>query len=72
MGQIPLVPGGEEIIGEIVEHLKVITSISSMVAEGMTPEQILGVRNMEVLESVPVHFQCQCPEERIRNTIISL
>lgn len=74
---IQLMPGAEEeIIGEIEERLKVIAPISSMIAEGMTPEQmleqILGAGNVEVLERMPVHFQCQCSRERISNAIISL
>lgn len=74
---IQLMPGAEEeIIGEIEKRLKVIMPISSMIAEGMTPEQILeqilGVGNVEILERMPIQFQCQCSEERISNAIISL
>jgi len=74
---IQLMPGAEdEIISAIEERLKVIAPISSMIAEGMTPEQILeqvlGEGNVKVLEKMPVQFQCQCSEERVTNAIISL
>ncbi|KMY28529.1 heat shock protein Hsp33 [Lysinibacillus xylanilyticus] len=74
---IQLMPGAEdEIISAIEERLKVIAPISSMIAEGMTPEQILeqvlGEGNVKVLEKIPVQFQCQCSEERVANAIISL
>lgn len=74
---IQLMPGAEdEIISAIEERLKVIVPISSMIAEGMTPEQILeqvlGEGNVKVLESMPVQFQCQCSEERVANAIVSL
>lgn len=74
---IQLMPGAEdEIISAIEERLKVITPISTMIAEGMTPEQILeqvlGEGNVKVLERMPVQFQCQCSEERVTNAIVSL
>lgn len=74
---IQLMPGAEdEIISAIEERLKVITPISTMIAEGMTPEQILeqvlGEGNVKVLERMPVQFQCQCSDERVTNAIVSL
>lgn len=74
---IQVLPGvDEEVISDIEERLKVIAPISSMIAEGMTPElileQILGQSNVNILETMPVRFKCQCSEERIANAIISL
>lgn len=74
---IQLLPGADdEVISDIEERLKVIAPISTMIAEGMTPEQILeqvlGQDNVSILETMPVRFQCQCSEERITNAIISL
>ena len=74
---IQLLPGAEEeIISAIEERLKVIAPISSMIADGMTPEQILeqvlGIGNVKILEKMLVQFQCQCSEERVTNAIISL
>ncbi|WP_431030384.1 Hsp33 family molecular chaperone HslO [Lysinibacillus sp. LZ02] len=74
---IQLMPGAEdEVISAIEERLNVIKPISTMIAEGMTPEQILeqvlGEGNVSILETMPVQFQCQCSEERVSNAIISL
>ncbi|MEK5038382.1 Hsp33 family molecular chaperone HslO [Sporosarcina sp. FSL K6-3457] len=74
---IQLMPGTDDkTIQLIEERLKDITPISSMVEQGMTPEQILeqvlGAGNVKFLETIPVQFQCQCSEERITNAIISL
>lgn len=74
---VQLMPGADDkIISSIEERLTTLAPISSMIAKGMTPEQILeevlGEGKVNVLESMPVHFQCQCSEERITNAIISL
>lgn len=74
---IQMMPGAdEEILNEIEERLKVIAPISAMIAEGIAPqqilEQILGVGNVNIVEKMPVQFQCQCSRERISNLIISL
>jgi len=74
---IQLMPGTDEkTIHMIEERLKGMAPISSMVEQGMTPEQILeqvlGVGQVKFLEKVPVQFQCQCSKERISNAIISL
>ncbi|PIC80806.1 Hsp33 family molecular chaperone HslO [Sporosarcina sp. P18a] len=74
---IQLMPGADEdVMSMIEERIKVIAPLSSMIAEGSTPEQILehvlGSENVTVLESMPVQFQCQCSVDRISNAIISL
>lgn len=74
---IQLLPGtNDETITRIEERLKEIMPISSMVEQGMTPEQILeqvlGAENVKFLEKMPIHFQCQCSKERITNAIVSL
>ncbi len=74
---IQLMPGTqEEVISFIERRLEAIPSISSMVMQGLTPEQILGQilgeDNIKVLETMPVQFHCPCSEERVSNAIISL
>jgi molecular chaperone Hsp33 len=74
---IQLLPGTEEeVIVSIEERLKEIPTISKMVRDGMTPEEILekvlGEGNVNFLDSMPVQFQCQCSRERISNAIQSL
>ncbi|MFC5587699.1 Hsp33 family molecular chaperone HslO [Sporosarcina soli] len=74
---IQLLPGtDEETITKIEERLNGMMPISSMVEQGMTPEQmleqVLGAGNVKMLEQMPVYFQCQCSRERITNAIVSL
>ena len=70
-------PNTEEGTIQIIEErLKKISSISSMIGQGVTPEQILhkllGEENITVLETIPVQFRCDCSRDRISNGIISL
>ncbi|MFJ8064052.1 Hsp33 family molecular chaperone HslO [Psychrobacillus sp. NPDC096426] len=74
---IQLLPGtSEETIQFVEDRLQQIPSISSMVKDGLTPEkmleQVLGAENVSILETMPIHFQCQCSRERIASAIISL
>jgi molecular chaperone Hsp33 len=74
---IQLLPGTEEeVIVGIEDRLKEIPTISKMVRDGLTPEEILvavlGEGNVNFLDTMPVQFQCQCSRERISNAIQSL
>lgn len=74
---IQLMPGTpEDIIVAIEERLAAIPTISKMISEGMTPEdilyEVLGKENVKILDEMPVSFNCQCSRERIRNVLVSL
>ena len=74
---VQLMPGTEEsVIAHIEQRLSEIPTISSMVRDGLTPEEILsevlGSDNVNFLEQMPVQFQCQCSRDRISNAIVSL
>lgn len=74
---IQLMPGTpEDIIVAIEERLSAIPTISKMISEGMTPEdilyEVLGKENVKILDEMPVSFNCQCSRERIRNVLVSL
>lgn len=74
---IQLMPGTpEEIIVGIEERLSAIPTISKMISEGMTPEdilhEVLGKENVKILDEMPVMFNCHCSRERITNAITSL
>lgn len=74
---IQLMPGAsEEIISGLEERLKEITSITSLLDAGNTPEQILqkvlGGFGLEILDSVPVQFHCNCSKSRIEKALISV
>lgn len=74
---IQLMPGTEdETITEIEHHLQTIPPVSKMIQMGLTPEeilaQLLGEGNVQLLEKLPVVFECPCSRERISNALISL
>jgi len=74
---IQMLPGAtEETISEIEERLKTIPPVSTMIQEGLVPEEILerilGQGNVQILEKMPVAFQCPCSKERISTALISL
>ena len=47
-----------------------------MLAQGMTPEQILsellGEFGLEILDTVPAQYRCDCSRERIERALISI
>ncbi|MDP4169027.1 MAG: Hsp33 family molecular chaperone HslO [Bacillota bacterium] len=72
-----LMPGTEdETITEIEERLKTIEPISRLIEKGLTPEEILeelfGKGNVNILEKMPVQFECNCSKERFASAIVSL
>lgn len=66
----------EETISFIEQHLQNIEPISKMIEKGYTPEEILyavlGEENVQILNSIPVQFQCKCSKERFGSAIMSL
>lgn len=73
---IQIMPGAtDSTISEIENRLNTIKPISTMIREGMTPEEILEELlgdNIKVLETVPVEFECTCSKERFGNALIGL
>lgn len=66
----------EEIIGKLEENLKKITSVTTLLEEGMTPEQILELLleglSPVITDRMPVAFTCNCSKERIEKVLVSL
>ncbi len=66
----------EEIINKLEENLRGISSVTSMLNEGCTPEmmldKILGNCNLEIHEKIPTQFYCNCDKERVEKAIISI
>ena len=74
---LQLMPGVDDAtIGMLEKRIGEITSITSMLDEGMTPEQILEYVlegfGLEILEKMPVAFHCGCSRQKIRGAIVSL
>ncbi|WP_343843975.1 Hsp33 family molecular chaperone HslO [Salinibacillus aidingensis] len=74
---IQVMPGAsDEIISQLEERIQQIPSISQLIREGKTPEEILDIilegGDMKILGTLPVSFQCECSRERLANAITSL
>ncbi|MEG0260694.1 MAG: Hsp33 family molecular chaperone HslO [Lysinibacillus sp.] len=74
---LQLMPGcEEETIDAIEAQLGSIEPVSKMIEKGYTPEQILtavlGEGNVNILDSMPVEFKCQCSKERFGAAILGL
>ena len=74
---IQLMPFAEDkVIDKLEENLKNVTSVTSMLDKGLTPEQILGVLldglDMEILDTLPTKFYCNCSKERVEKAVVSI
>lgn len=74
---IQLLPGvADSFISELEQRLTEVPSVSSMVDQGYSPEEmittILPNEDIEWLETLPVRFSCSCSPERVKETLISL
>ena len=74
---IQLMPGtDDETITVIEEKLNNMEPVSKLIEKGLTPEEllfeILGEDNVQILNSMPVAFECNCSKERFGSAIISL
>lgn len=74
---IQLLPGtDEETISEIERRINETPPISKLIKEGRTPEeileQLLGEGEVEILDKMPVSFECNCSKDRFSRAIISL
>ena len=74
---LQLMPGApDEVISRLEDNLRNVSSVTSMLEEGLSPEQILerllqGM-NPEILERRPAQFWCGCSRERVEKVLISL
>lgn len=73
---VQALPGAsEEAIAELEKRISTITSITSLLQEGITPEQLL-MRLMgddvRILLQQPVQFSCHCSRAKIEDTLHSL
>lgn len=66
----------EEVIQKLEEKVSGIKSVTTLLEEGNTPEQILslllGDMGLEITEKTPVQFLCGCSKERVEKVLYSL
>ena len=74
---IQLLPTADEtIIDKVEKGLQGLPSVTTMLAEGLTPEEIckrvLPEFNVEVLDTTECEYRCNCSRERVEKAIISV
>lgn len=64
----------EEVIEAIEKKLQLIPSVSEMLSSGYTPEDIVKnvAEDVEIIETIPVSFKCNCSKDRFARGIITL
>jgi molecular chaperone Hsp33 len=66
----------EEVISKLEENVAKLTSITNMMTDGKTPEDILNIvlegLNPRVLDKVEVGFECECSKERVQKVLIAI
>lgn len=73
---IQLLPtADDETISKVENGLKGIKSVTAMLSDGLTPEEIckkvLPEFNMELLDKSNVEYKCDCSAERVTNALIA-
>lgn len=74
---LQLLPGAsEEVISGLEDKLAGVSSITSLLDGGKTPEMILeymlGDFGLEILDRMPAEFHCNCSKSRIEKALISV
>ena len=74
---IQLMPDAkEETIEKLEARIKEVKSVTQLLEDGMTPEEILehilGDMGLEILDKTPTEFYCNCSKERVAMAIMSV
>ncbi len=74
---IQLMPFADEALIESLEKkLSEMSSVTTMLDQGMTPERLLenllGEFGVTILDTVPTQFRCNCDKKRVEKAMISI
>lgn len=74
---VQLMPDAEEeTIAKLEENVAKLQSITNMMQDGNTPEDILNIvldgLNPRILDTCDVKFECECSKERVQGALISI
>ncbi|MDD3403938.1 MAG: Hsp33 family molecular chaperone HslO [Hespellia sp.] len=66
----------EEVLDRLEANISKVSSVTEMLKDGHTPEemlkQVLEGFEVEITDTMPAQFTCNCSKERIRKAIVSL
>lgn len=74
---IQLLPGADDAVISAVERgIAKVGAVSAKLDQGISPlallQEVLGKFELEVLETTPVEYRCQCSRERVSRALISM
>ncbi|HJC24573.1 MAG TPA: Hsp33 family molecular chaperone HslO [Candidatus Eisenbergiella merdavium] len=74
---VQLMPFAQDaVIEQLEKNLSRIHSVTKLLEDGNSPEQILGLllegMDMEILSDMPVEFYCNCSRERVAKALYSI
>lgn len=74
---VQLMPHTEDaVIEKLEENLKGLKSVTAMLEEGLSPEQLLETvltgMEVEITDTMPVEFYCNCDKARVEKALISI
>lgn len=71
---MPFTP--EEVVDALEKKISEIASVTEMLEDGKTPEQILeiilGDFGLEITDTLPAEFKCDCSKERVSRALATL
>ena len=66
----------DEVLDKLEENIKNLSSVTTMLDAGKTPEGMLEVllsgMDLEITDTLPVEFACNCSKDRVRKALISI
>lgn len=66
----------EEVISRLEANLLKVSSVTALLEEGNSPEQILelllGDMGLEILDTIPTQLYCNCDKKRVEKAIVSI
>ena len=74
---LQLLPGADEaVIDQLERSVAVVKSVTAMLDQGMTPEDMLDFMlaplGYEITDRLPVQYHCNCSLERVEKALISI
>ncbi|MBQ6874603.1 MAG: Hsp33 family molecular chaperone HslO [Lachnospiraceae bacterium] len=74
---LQLMPGADEaVISALEERLGKINSITALLDEGLSPEDILerllGDMELQIMDKLPAQFYCDCTKHKIERAIVAI
>jgi molecular chaperone Hsp33 len=74
---IQLLPGApEEVISTVEAGIQRIQSVTEALTDGLTAvdllAQVLGDLGLEILETQPVEYRCNCSRDRVQRALVSM